>query len=342
LITLKRYLEVDHSGVLKSTLDSYRAAVAATSTFGSQASPCLGPEFVQSLTSLAESLAADPTAEAVAETEQRFETELQQAGERASDYLKQKTTEIKELIVVIASTAEAMGERDHRYSAQFHDFSARLQAIANLDDLTKIRQSLVQSAQELKSYVDQMARETQECVKQLRTELSASRAREEATERLASRDPLTGLGNRRRVEMELEHYEEQKKLFCIMMFDVNGFKQINDGLGHVAGDQVLKQFATELKAVFRPTDFIGRWGGDEFVAILDCELKQAESQIARIRQWVFGEYEIVVGGVARKVGVSAAIGVAAANSKEPFAKVIERADAAMYKDKARSAPPVKK
>ncbi len=99
------------------------------------------------------------------------------------------------------------------------------------------------------------------------------------------------------------------------MFDVNGFKQINDGLGHLAGDQVLKQFATELKAAFRPTDFIGRWGGDEFIAILDCELKQAEAQIARVRQWVFGDYEIIVGGVARKIGVSAAIGVAAAHAE---------------------------
>ncbi len=316
--------------------------MAATSAFGSQASPCLGPEFVQSLTNLSESLADAPTAEAVADTEQRFETELHQAGTRASEYLKQKASEIKELMVVIASTAEAMGERDHRYTNQFNDFSARLQAIADLDDLSKIRASLVQSAQELKSYVDKMAHETQECVRQLRTELSASRAREEATERLASRDPLTGLGNRRRVELELEHFEQQKKSFCVMMFDVNGFKQINDGLGHLAGDQVLKQFATELKSAFRPTDFIGRWGGDEFIAILDCQLKQAEAQIGRIRQWVFGDYEIVVAGVARKIGVSAAIGLAAAGSNEPFVKVIERADAAMYKDKPRSPAPVKK
>jgi diguanylate cyclase (GGDEF)-like protein len=335
LITLKRYLEVDHSGLLKSALDSYRSAVAATSTFGNQASPCLGPEFAQSLASLAERLGNEPTAQNVAETGQMFETQLAEAGARASDYLKQKASEIKELIVVIASTAEAMGERDHRYSAQFNDFSARLQGIANLDDLTKVRASLVQSAQELKSYVDQMARETQDCVRQLRTELSASRAREEETERMANRDPLTGLGNRRRVELELEHFEDQKKTFCIMMFDVNGFKQINDTLGHLAGDQVLKQFATELKSAFRPTDFIGRWGGDEFVAVLDCQLKQAESQIGRIRQWVFGDYEIIVSGVARKVAVSAAVGVAAANAKEPFMKVIERADASMYRDKAR-------
>ena len=326
---------MDHSGLLKSTLDSYRAAVAATSTFGAQASPCLGAEFAQSLAVLGQRLDEAPTAEAVAETQKLFETELEQAGARAAGYLTQKASEVKELIVVIASTAEAMGERDHRYCQQFNDFSARLQTIANLDDLTKIRLSLVQSAQELKSYVDKMANETQECVRQLRTELSASRAREEETERLANRDPLTGLGNRRRVELELEHFEEQKKPFCVMMFDVNGFKQINDGLGHLAGDQVLKQFAVELKAAFRPTDFIGRWGGDEFIAIVDCPLKQAEAQVGRIRQWVFGDYEIVVSGVARKVGVSAAIGLAAGSAHEPFVKVIERADAAMYRDKGR-------
>jgi len=337
LISLKRYLESDYSGLLKSALESYRAALSATGSFGSSACPCLGNEFEQSLWGLQHALEEEATPESLAQTEQRFETELKQASTSAAEFFKQKAEEIKELMIVLARATEAVGERDQRYTQQFRDFSARLETLADLNDLTKIRASLVQSARDLKDCVDQMAHDSEESVKALRSEISGYQAKLVETERLAARDALTGLGNRRRIEYELEQLEQSRKIFWLMLFDVNCLKQVNDSMGHPAGDQVLKQFAIELQAAFRPNGVVGRWGGDEFIAILVCTAKEHESVVARVRKWVFGDYSIEVRGATQKVHVTAAIGSAVSNPGEKYAKVIERADAEMYRDKSATA-----
>ena len=195
--------------------------------------------------------------------------------------------------MVLACTAEAAGERNHKYNRQFSDFRSRLEAIADLKDLGNVRTSLLRSALELKTCVDKMAQDSQESVSHLQSELSKYQTRLEESERLASVDPLTGLDNRRKVEAELEARTRNASPFCIMMFDVNGFKPINDQLGHLAGDQILEA-VRDRATVWRFARPIssGAGAGDEFLAILDCDLDQAKGQIMRIRQWVFGEYSI--------------------------------------------------
>jgi diguanylate cyclase (GGDEF)-like protein len=334
LISLKRYFDADHPELQRPALDSFRAALAATGVFGSQACPSLGQEFERTLWNLQNALESEATPAGVIETERRFETELKLASTRASGYLKQKAVEIKDLLIVLARTTEAVGERDQRYAHRFHDFSQQLEAIADLDDLTKIRASLVQSAHELKTCIDDLARDGEASVGQLRAEISTYQTKLVETERLASRDLLTGLGNRRRIEFELENLEKQGRSFCVMMLDINGFKQINDNFGHLAGDQVLKQFAAELQASLRAAALVGRWGGDEFLVILSATPKEAKSLVERIPRAVFGDYSIDAGGSRHKVKISAAIGVAFRNPGEPGTKAIERADADMYRDKA--------
>jgi diguanylate cyclase (GGDEF)-like protein len=91
-------------------------------------------------------------------------------------------------------------------------------------------------------------------------------------ERRATTDELTGLVNRR----EFERITEEELLaadrfnngVCLMLIDLNGFKQINDTLGHQVGDLVLQAAAERLRQAVRDTDVVGRWGGDEFVMLL--------------------------------------------------------------------------
>ncbi len=236
-------------------------------------------------------------------------------------------------MLVLARMTETVGERDQKYNRQFSDFQTRLKAIADLEDLTTMRTSLVASARDLKNCVDKMAQDSQESLTQLRGELSSYQKRLQESERLASLDSLTGLSNRRKLEMELEARVVEGRSACIVVLDLNGFKQINDQQGHLAGDQILKQFATELRSSIRATDVLGRWGGDEFLMILDCKLDFAETQVRRIREWAFGQYSIETAAGARKVQVSAAIGVAQLRPGDTASDLLQRADAAMYRQK---------
>lgn len=301
-------------------------------------------DFQQHLLNLQQRLLGEVTPDVLAGTQQDAEQKLKDWGNRAAQYLREKAAEVKDLMMVLAHAADAIGERDQRYNVEFSGFSAQLRAIADLEDLTKIRASIVESATQLKSCVDKMEKESKQSVAQLKAEVSVYQTRLEETEQLAIRDSLTGLYNRRKIETELEERIGKGRIFTAMLLDLNKFKPINDELGHEAGDEVLKQFTAELRSAFRTSDMVGRWGGDEFLVVLDCTISQAESQVARIRQWVCGEYTIPVSGGTRKVRVDAAIGLACWTQGESMKDLLKRADVAMYEDKravARTSTPRK-
>ena len=93
-----------------------------------------------------------------------------------------------------------------------------------------------------------------------------------ALERRATTDELTGLLNRREFERMAEEMllaaDRFENGICVMLIDLNGFKEINDTLGHQTGDLVLKAVAERLRSAVRDTDVVARWGGDEFVLLL--------------------------------------------------------------------------
>jgi diguanylate cyclase (GGDEF)-like protein len=107
---------------------------------------------------------------------------------------------------------------------------------------------------------------------------------------LATTDALTGLHNRRYVLEELnkalQRARRSDQHFAVVLLDLDGFKQINDTLGHAAGDAVLKKAAEALQGVIREGDVLGRYGGDEFLLITYGDLPSAQSLAARAEEAV--------------------------------------------------------
>jgi diguanylate cyclase (GGDEF)-like protein len=345
VISLKKYLDTEPDRpftsepnpeeLLAAALHSYRSVLLAMGDNGARACPAIGPELQHGLASLESRLCGNLTPSLMAETEDQVEEQLQQWARHTANHLKAKANEVKELLIVLARTAESLGERDQRYANQITQFTSRLQVIADLEDLTQVRASLVQRATELKTYVERMEKDSHQAIAQLRAEVSTYESKLKAAEELALRDVLTGLANRRNVEERIAWRIAHQQMFCVIILDLNRFKLINDRYGHLAGDSVLKQFSQELSSNLRSADLVGRWSGDEFIAVLDCDLAGATSQVARMREWVFGEYTVQLGSNAgkTKINVDAAVGVAQWKPGETIQAVIERADTAMYEEK---------
>jgi diguanylate cyclase (GGDEF)-like protein len=152
----------------------------------------------------------------------------------------------------------------------------------------------------------------------------------------ASQDALTQLANRRAVDSHLEFRSKREAPFSVIYIDLNGFKKINDTYGHQAGDDLLKQVGDRLRLAFRPKDVVGRWGGDEFVALVDAGLVDAQSYISRIAQGLSKEFVISSGAAEHQVKVGAAVGVATWRPGETVTEVLQRADAKMYEQKLRN------
>src|ERR1700737_2626722 len=103
-------------------------------------------------------------------------------------------------------------------------------------------------------------------------ELEALKAREAKAQRLADRDDLTGLYNRRRMlellDSAIAEAAQHRQYVGLLFIDLNGFKGINDEYGHAAGDKILTTAATRIAARVRTGDLVCRYGGDEFVVVL--------------------------------------------------------------------------
>jgi diguanylate cyclase (GGDEF)-like protein len=350
VISLKKYLDLDPDelkkfiepqpkaaepeDLLSSVLDAYRSELTTMGAWWALACPALGAELQESLARIVGRLSRNVTAEGLRRTKGQVDEQLQQWGGRTVEYFRGKANEVKELLIALARTAESVAERDQFHASQFNELTKRLHAIANLEDLTEMRTSLVQSATELKTCVDKMVQDRHESVAQLRAQVSNYQAKLEQAEQNASRDPLTGLDNRVSTERKIDYRMAETRAFCVGMIDLNNFKSVNDRFGHPAGDDLLKQFATELRSATRPTDVVGRWGGDEFVMVLDCDLAEANQRVDRVQKWVSGDYTLQCPAGPHKIEVAAAVGLAQWHPGETLEGLMEHADTAMYRQKA--------
>jgi diguanylate cyclase len=353
VISLKKYLdmpggEVSTSGPESScaaAVDCYRAMLLATGKDAALACSTVGETLDVELRKLANKIGPDVTAELLMQTEADAEARLEDWRHRTAQHLKSKADDAKELLLVLAKTAEAVGSRDEGHARQLHDLTLRLEKICDLDDLSEIRVSLTKHVTELKDNVTQMKRDNQELVDQMRHKLTTYENKLKEVQLLVLKDELTGLANRRSVEERIQLNIANGIEFCVLLLDLNGFKAVNDKYGHPAGDDLLKQFATELLNRSRVTDLVGRWGGDEFIVIYEKEVSDASLYVRRIEEWVFGRYQVRYPGDPKPhpIEVTAAIGVAKWMPGETMEHVVACADAAMYENKRamralRSAP----
>ncbi|MBK9180766.1 MAG: sensor domain-containing diguanylate cyclase [Acidimicrobiales bacterium] len=149
-------------------------------------------------------------------------------------------------------------------------------------------------------------------------------------------DPLTGLLNRRSSIDALGRLLADDRPTAVLFCDLDGFKAVNDTLGHHAGDVALTQVAVRLSAAVRAADQVGRWGGDEFVVLCpDTPEAQAEAVAERLR--VAMAEPLQLGDHRFTVGVSVGAAAAQGAGIDP-ATLLDRADRAMYEHKQRPAP----
>lgn len=147
----------------------------------------------------------------------------------------------------------------------------------------------------------------------------------------AQTDPLTGLANRRALNARGPEFFRKSKSLCLILFDVDKFKDINDTYGHLAGDSVLKQFSSLVMTLVREGDMLFRYGGDEFCLFTRTPAHIAKNISERICHTV-EKHEFIYEG--KQLPVTISVGAAARTSKDKkWEDVYKRADEASYEAK---------
>lgn len=166
----------------------------------------------------------------------------------------------------------------------------------------------------------------------LRSRLSQLQREFSEMQRLAHRDALTGVSNRRHMELligeEVERFGRAGQAWSVILFDIDDFKQVNDRHGHDLGDRVLQETARLLQGELRASGQLARWGGEEFLILApQTDLAQAHLLAERLRALLAGHPFGTVGTI------TASFGVAAYRGGEAPAALMQRADGALYRAK---------
>lgn len=160
-------------------------------------------------------------------------------------------------------------------------------------------------------------------------DISERVSKEQALLDAATRDPLTGLHNRRSGEKILAEAQADARKhgrpLSLLVCDIDHFKRVNDRFGHPAGDRVLRDVACMLRLAVRSRDAVIRWGGEEFVIVLDsCTEARAAELAERIRGRVEAHRDAEVGALTLSMGLATLLG------GETVQQLVGRADAALY------------
>jgi len=340
MISLKRYLDSSRTRIdepeedfpteiFAPILSAYRSAMAEIGEFGANVCPDLAPELKRGLARLDKDLGDDPRLLAITVTREALRELLHGWGNKTALYYQQKAGEVKDLLLVIARTAESLGHKDDLYAQQLDSVTAKLETIAKLEDITRIRSSVEESARQLKSSVARMTTENRAVIDHLRVEVSTYRAKLEKAECAASCDPLTGLGSRLWAEARIQQRIECGNSFCVLVIDVHGIRRVNHEFGQLVGDLILKEFARVLRSSCRMSDLVARWAGDEFIVVLDCCAADARVQVARLQPWISGPYLVPGRSGHVSVRLSTTIGLSEFCNGDSVQDILERADAAL-------------
>jgi diguanylate cyclase (GGDEF)-like protein len=303
LISLKRFLDaysgqhltIEHDcphEAFTALVAAYRSALAEFADCGASACPETASELKKGLARIDERFVALPGLDTVQAVYAGMRDVLRDWSKKTTEYLDQNAREVKDLLLVMARTAESLACRDDRYAHQLDEVTTQLESLASLQDISRIRASVEASARELKQSVARMTAESKVIIEHLRVEVSTYQTRLERAEYSAACDTLTGLGSRRWIEARIQQRIETQAPFSVLMIDIQRLRQVNEEYGNLVGDLLLKEFARELRASCRFSDLVARWGGDEFVVVLDTVGAEAHSQMARLHSWICGPYHV--------------------------------------------------
>jgi diguanylate cyclase (GGDEF)-like protein/PAS domain S-box-containing protein len=155
-------------------------------------------------------------------------------------------------------------------------------------------------------------------------DVTERRRLEDQLRHLADHDPLTGLLNRRGIDRALAQHVARGRRYgaegALLVLDLDGFKTVNDSLGHAAGDELIVTCANALQNRLRETDILGRLGGDEFAVLLPAEGEDEAIIVA----------EAIVKVIREETGVTASVGVTPFGDEPTTTSALDRADMAMY------------
>ncbi len=265
---------------------------------------------------------------------------IQEIGKRLADMETQLVGSLPEF----QKELQASDELNRAISGEMETLRSRVGFSQNLSELKAsviLTLSAIQQALERKrqadqvqmGMVDQKMRLLQKGFSQMKQQLDSAQQQARQLNREALTDPLTGINNRRayenRISEELQRFIRHGHAFCLLLYDVDNFKRINDRYGHAVGDLCLREIVKRIQPQLRESDFMARVGGEEFVVMLpETETSGAQQVAEKLRSSIEG-IDFIHKAEKFKITISIGVTQVSPTDSQP-AEIFDRVDGAMY------------
>jgi diguanylate cyclase (GGDEF)-like protein len=258
---------------------------------------------------------------------------IQQHRKKEVQYVHRTVGDLREVIWKCLGSFGRAIEDEAQMDQVAKERFERLRSAVDRGDVAQLKREAMSTVESLEAIISERKVRQRKQMEELGTQLSKMGKELDEVKKEGSLDPLTQLYNRKAFDKYLEHTMELnavcRQQACLLMIDADRFKSINDEYGHQGGDQVLQALSNSLsRTLLRKTDFVARFGGEEFAAILrDTGLKDGQVVCDKLMK-VIRNLVIRIGD--KDVRVTVSIGMAEFKDGESREQWIERADRALY------------
>lgn len=335
MLSLKRNISrLDKEDQLfQSALGGYVNAISVIRNLPIAADPEAIREYRESLRAIEVQISQVRDAEVLDRSRETLRELVKEYQAKADAAATKKEEDLREVMEALGEATRVLSLQHTGHADRLRTFTNNLSESEKITDLGLMRRRIVSHVKDLRAIAEQSKQENDSAMSGVQSQLAEFSVRLDSAERRASLDGLTGLLNRGEGEARLNTLVGAGHQLSAILIDLNGFKKINDTWGHAAGDQVLKTYARILAGFVRSGDLVCRWGGDEFLAVLQCGEEAATQRAAALDPLLRATQKIVVLGKLFEVSTSAAIGVTGHQAGESSQDFVARVDAEMYRDK---------
>jgi diguanylate cyclase (GGDEF)-like protein len=256
--------------------------------------------------------------------------------------VKQKTSDIAKLLTLMGQYFNDAIHSSGMGSQEVSNIKSQIQSIDvnnnGLEELTELQSQLINAALSIEnemSNVGEKLTSGRSEVDTLHEKIKSLEKELDKTKEESIKDHLTGLLTRRAYEESVKSIENQfvrnNTQYAVVFFDLDYFKKVNDTYGHKAGDMILSTFAKVLSKNTRDLDIVGRYGGEEFVAVIHFNLKRELLKYLKRIKSIISENEFLF--QKHKIKVTFSAGVAIRNDHNSYDSTIQKADILLYQAK---------
>lgn len=311
---------LEREALLQTALDCYLGTIQHISDFLGTMAPELASPHQEQLLKLRHRVAYEPTTEALLESRQILDRELQAVAAKADDSRAGKVEDLQRISLFLAQVDDVFLLRKHGCADQLRHLSRQIQEVENLSDPAQARNQLNAHLNHLRTFVETVQQDGSQVFSRLQEQIDEYRTNLSIPEMPASSDPETGLPNLREFARQIDSRLQSTVAFCLLIFHL---EWLHDAQFEV---EILKQVGARLTSMVRARDLVCHWESGKFLVILECGLAEATARAREIALSLSGHYRAEIDGRETIAELKVSVGVTERHAGDSLHELVVRAE----------------